>query len=201
MNGRTGLRRAFVYSSFLVTINLNKVKPRGNRGRRWANVFEAALRELLGRRENLRGLIKFLPNDDDGVLAVGLDVRPPYIHSIKSWFGLQEGTKLGRYHAHVLVTIKHKSKIHIDADFVRLYFKTFDHNLPDDIFRRNEPGKNVYVNVKFVKGRGAVVRYILDGMSVISDNNGRTEPISSEALATLDIRNPNRPDEEVNADI
>lgn len=73
---------------------------------------------------------------------------PEYIDEVSMKFQVERGKKLHRIHAHIIITFKHRTKIHLDLERIRAYFK---------IALRLE---NIHVDVKWFKGRTDVDSYI-----------------------------------------
>lgn len=106
-------------SNFFITINPNQkyVNPANKEVAQKA--FTKAL-EHLERNETLARMLKFGPKDKHYISDVAHDVILPGI----DWKAtVEEGEKLGRMHAHIILYIQHYSQIQIDPKMLQYEFK------------------------------------------------------------------------------
>ena len=74
------------------------------------------------------------------------------VREINLQAGLEEGTKQGRQHCHMLVTIKHNTKLHIDIELARSFF-TEELGLP-----------SVHLNCQYIQSNiDNILKYIEKG--------------------------------------
>lgn len=112
---RQTTRGVVFYSKFLVSLNTN-IKPMGVDHQIF---LERKLRNLIDENfqgPNILANIKIL-NDPDA----DTDTKEQLIEKVNVTFSLEIGKKArgGRLHAHVIVDIRHRTKIHINADRLR----------------------------------------------------------------------------------
>ena len=71
-----------------------------------------------------------------------------YLDEISLKFGVERGHKLHRVHAHIVITVRHRTMIHMNLEKIRAYFKE-ELELED-----------IHLDIKWVKGREDVDQYI-----------------------------------------
>lgn len=119
---RQTTRGTVFYSKFLVSLNSN-IKPKSLEHQIF---LERSMRNLIDNNFQGRKIlpnIKILDNED-----ADIDEKEHLLEKIDVTFSLEIGKKArgGRLHAHVIVDIRHRTKIHIDAarlrDQLLMYF-------------------------------------------------------------------------------
>lgn len=112
-----GVKRSLRESNFMITLQTN-YKPRNKtEGREVQNAFVGALQRVFNDETELSKMLLFgvFPdkNPPKGV-NFGNDNYEDHVESVTSNVGVEYGPKTRRLHAHVLLTVKHYSRIFFD---------------------------------------------------------------------------------------
>lgn len=144
------------YSTWLVTVNTNKA-PQGNTpaevradAKRLAAKVERLTAALWSAESMAAGAVKFL--------IKGHSFTTDYILKAEAEYAVEIGEVLQRIHSHSLVSIEHRSKIHLDYEYIRRFFI------------ENSDGEftNIHLDVKFVPGRQNALQYLRKGSTLAS---------------------------------
>ncbi len=131
------------WSSWLVTINPNK-RPKGETKVEVRADAERLISTLQGELDELvtgdvfPGIIKFLEE--------GHSWKRQYIEQVKAEYNIEIGPKTGAIHAHAVIEIEHRSKIHLDYGAIRSFFRA--------------KGRPIHLDVKVIPGTGNALQYI-----------------------------------------
>ena len=101
-------------SLFFVTINTNKVESETLNRIHLKEAYENFYKDLGPR------FIKFLPNSP----GTTYEEKLQYIEHISSQSSISIGPKFHRLHIHALISITHRSRIHLDRDEIKDFFNT-----------------------------------------------------------------------------
>lgn len=156
--GPDGLRERTLWSNFLITINPNVAH--GTRGG-LATRFRDDVEELFGSLANIERFVEF----NRGAENTDARFATPWVHDIEATFVIEQGDRFRRMHAHVLLRVKHRSSIRIAPKEIQRWFK--ERRGPDtlQLYKTNDPAKNVYVNISSIRGHGNVLRYMAKGIA------------------------------------
>lgn len=144
---RTGLKK----SSFLITINSNLKAPTQAE----ADAIGAIMRDIITgsgqmfSKEHLPLMIQFLAPGGNASKIEKADVQ----------FGIEVGDKEKRPHAHIVLNLYHRTKLHMDPQYIKEWF-TKQMNKRLLAAGRAKLNGFVYVNIRAIKTAWDVEEYL-----------------------------------------
>lgn len=110
---RQKVPKKLAHSNFLLTINTQRVYDEGTpQLTEDRALFEKIIEKFLHNIEN------YLKIKEDGV-----SFSKKYFEDIRADYVVELGTKQRRLHTHIMLMIAHRTKIHLDENAIREYFK------------------------------------------------------------------------------
>lgn len=148
-NRRKSDGRRIKFSGFFITVNTNKKFDRANDDLdKWDEKFQKAICKLFSSIDNYKNILQI--NKNKNKKYINDTFSKDYIKSIKlnDW-STEIGPNEHRLHAHIVLSIRHFTLIHINVGFVTEFFKKI----------LELPG--LYINVRtFTNAKMSLIDYI-----------------------------------------
>jgi len=143
------------YSSWLLTINTNKMGVTLRDEHALKEELRNAVRDLLSVSQP--GVPLYATGGQAAMFRyVGPESANKYPHGIRrvtGEFGIEVGTKYNRVHAHVVITVRHTTLIHLDNAGIGDYIIG---RLPGRFFGKERP----HIDFKLIRGKERALQYI-----------------------------------------
>lgn len=134
------MNNAVKWSNFLITVNLNNASGAGN----VSGIIDA----IHGMAEG-DWIWRWLKQYAHGTRVDFSDADKSLVERVRMRVGLEEGGKQNQsLHAHIVLEVAHRTMVQVDYTGIKDVFAFFT-------------GENPNVNVKFIKGSGEGLNYIL----------------------------------------
>lgn len=101
------------YSNFFITVNTNRSFTSDEESKAMVKSLRKAIKALFSTKDDHQFLSKVIK-----FLVPGHVYDDRYIVSIKVKFTVEKGKKFGRIHAHIWVSVVHRSMIHLDREYI-----------------------------------------------------------------------------------